>query len=85
MKVEQIKYDKIGHQRLFYIAKNEIYYSVKASVYSPSPFRSREEVEFKNLEFEVWDLDFVFKYTGKYIFIIFEDGLRTLILIVTIG
>jgi len=43
-----------------------------------------EIVSFRYLEFEVWDLNFDFKLPGKYCFVIFEDGLRVLILIVTI-
>jgi len=83
MKIEQIKYERIGYQRLFYIVENEEPILVTAHVHTSS--EGRKDVEFRNLEFEVWDCDFTFKFPGKYIFIIFEDGLKTLILIVTIG
>ena len=83
LKVEQISYKKTGHQRLFYVAQNKIQRSIIAHVYTSA--EGRKDVEFSHLEFELWDVDFVFKYPGKYSFIIFEDGLKTLILIVTIG
>ncbi|KKL13951.1 hypothetical protein LCGC14_2520630 [marine sediment metagenome] len=83
LKIEQIKYKRTGDQRLFYIAENNPQLSVNTIVYTAG--EGRKELNFHNLEFEVWALDFVFKFPGKYIFIIFEDGLKTLILIITIG
>ena len=82
LKIERISYKGIGSKRLFYIAENEIHDSVKAHVYTSGD--GRKEEEFSHLEFEVWDLEFIFNYPGKYIFIIFEDGLRNLIVIATI-
>ena len=83
MKVEQLKYDTVGHRRLFYVAEDVIHSAVTAHIYTAA--EGRKEAEFESLEFEVYSLDFAFRFCGKYIFIIFEDGLKTLILIVTIG
>ena len=82
MKVEQATY-KLGVQRLFYVATNSPpkVNSVTAIVYTAQ--RGRKEVEFRYLEFEIYDLWFTFYDKGKYIFIIFEDGLRVVTLIVT--
>lgn len=82
MKIEQITYYKLYDQRLFYIAKSEIQIGVTAHVFTP--VGGMKEVIFRHLEFELWDLIFIFKDPGKYCFIIFEDGLKKLIFIVTI-
>jgi len=82
LKIEKIAYNGVGSQRLFYITETKIFHSVKAHTY-PS-VKGISEFEFKQFEFELWYLDFKFNLPGKYAFIIFEDGLKTLILIVTI-
>ena len=81
MKVEQIKYSA-GHQRLFYVPENIVLYSVIAYIFTPA--EGEKEVWFRPLLYGVWDLDFIFKYLGKYVFVIFEDGIKTLVLIITI-
>lgn len=84
MKIEQITYNGTGYQRLFYIATKTglLDPPVEAIVYTAQS--GRKSVNFRWLEFEVWDLDFIFLNPGKYIFIIFEAGSREIILIVTI-
>ena len=84
MRIEKITYNRTGYQRLFYVAKNLdiLHPPIKAIVYTAQS--GKKEVEFRHLEFEVWDLGFIFKDPGKYCFIVFEDGLRETILIVTI-
>lgn len=82
MKVEQAIYYRLYDQRLFYVAESDIQVGITAHVYTPT--NGRLEVAFKHLEFELWDLNFIFKNPGKYCFIIFEDGLKKVILIITI-
>lgn len=82
MKVDKITYNSTGVKRLFYIASNAVIAAVVANLFTAA--NGKEIVTFKNLEFEVWDLNYEFKHIGKYCFVIFEDGLKTVILIVTI-
>ena len=82
MKVERISYKHHGANRLFYIASSTTVSTVVANCFTAG--NGKEVLEFKNLEFEVWDLNYEFKHIGKYCFVIFEDGLKTVILIVTI-
>ncbi len=83
MKVEQARYEATGNQRLFYVTEKDVYPLVIAHLYTPAS--GKVDVEFRHLENGVYDLDYVFKNLGKYIFIIFENDVKTLILIVTIG
>ncbi len=83
MRIEQVTYRNVGCKRLFYIASSVQVSTVVADCF-PAAVRAKDVVAFKNLEFEVWDLDYEFKRYGKYCFVIFEDGLKTIILIVTI-
>ncbi len=83
MRVDQVTYHNTGCKRLFYIASSVQVSTVVADCF-PAAIRAKDVVAFKNLEFEVWDLDYEFKHFGKYCFVVFEDGLKTIILIVTI-
>jgi len=81
MKVEQIKYSA-GHQRLFYVPENIVLFSVLTHVFTPN--KGEEEFYFRPLLYNVWNLDYTFQVNGKYVFVIFEDGIKTLVLIITI-
>ena len=83
MRIDQVTYRGTGCKRLFYIASNANILTVIADCFAAAA-RAKEVVKFKKLEFEVWDLSYEFKHPGKYCFVIFEDGLKTIILIVTI-
>lgn len=83
MRVERVIYRDTGSKRLFYIASSAQVSTVVANCF-PATARAKVVVAFKNLEFEVWDLDYEFKRLGKYCFVVFEDGLKTIVLIVTI-
>lgn len=82
MRVDQVTYRSTGCRRLFYIASSAQVSTVAANCFTAG--NGKEVVAFKNLEFEVWDLNYEFKQIGKYCFVIFEDGLKTIILIVSI-
>ncbi len=82
MRVDQATYRNTGCKRLFYIASNVQVSTVIANCFTAG--NGKEVVTFKNLEFEVWDLNYEFKHYGKYCFVVFEDGLKTIILIVSI-
>ena len=83
MQIDQVTYHNIGCKRLFYIASSMEVSTVVANCF-PATVRAKDVVSFEKLEFEVWDLSYEFKRYGKYCFVIFEDGLKTVILIVTI-
>ncbi len=82
MRVDQVTYSGTGCKRLFYIASSMQVLTVVAHCFTAG--NGKEVVKFKNLEFEVWDLSYEFKHPGKYCFVVFEDGLKIIILIVSI-
>lgn len=80
MKFKEIFYNRIGIHQLFYVTEEGIPPSVIAHAYTSIGMK---KVKFDHLEFGLWRLCFDFEY-GKYAFVIFEDEIAKIILIVTV-